>query len=148
MKKGNYHAVYLAVFVCLALMGAFVPQIVLAANPYICGYFDRSPALATERVLTSHRFMATASQIPSNNSLGAVVSVAGTDSTGSLSGWIYQNGVALFTNNNVSWCPQAYSTGGSQWNGGCWVAGTGDYMRYYTRIDYQSNQIQFPGVRI
>lgn len=143
MKKDKYHAVYLAVFVCLALMGVFVPQIVLAGNPYICGYFDSYPALATERVLASHRFMVTASQIPSNSSLGAVVSVAGTDSSGDLSGWIYQNGVALWSCNNVSWCPQAYSTGRGQWNPGCWTAGTGDYMRYYTRIDYQSNQINF-----
>lgn len=125
----------------LFLILAVLSPVALADQPYMGGYTDCSSSTTT-RVLASHRFMNTsggpidAASIPSGRYIGGVVSIAGCTTTGTPSGYIYQNPVYIRNDNIVRWEPQTwYGNTLSQVISQPVNIGTGAYIRYYTRID-------------
>ncbi|MBO8183539.1 MAG: hypothetical protein H0Z28_12260 [Archaeoglobus sp.] len=111
------------------------------AGPYMAGYFSGS-ATTTYQVIFDVNFAGTdSSQIPSNKWLGAVLSVAGGSGL-TPSGWIYQNGVILYSDNDVNWAPQA-------WYGSSRIyyqnvpIGDGNYVAFYERIDKEPGEIKY-----
>lgn len=104
----------------------------------------RGSVVTTNRVILDVNFAGTnASQIPDGRWLGGVASVAGGNGL-TTTGWVYQNGVALFNDNDVIWAPQAWYNGvippGRYYSK--WV-GTGDYVSFYERIDIGSGSLVY-----
>lgn len=89
MKGKWFNLAWIMGLTCLILASVVVPQTALANQPYMGGYFSYSD-FSTQKVLTSHRFMADEGDFPAGRWLGAVTSVAGWGNNAP-SGWIYQN---------------------------------------------------------
>ena len=122
----------LGILVALAVVLAFVaPQV--SAGPYMGGYLKRS-AVTSNSVLLSVNYQETdASEIPDGKWLGGVASVAGADGL-TPSGWIYQSLVALSSDNDVDWAPQAWH-GDQLEEYDVRLVGEGDYIAFYERMD-------------
>jgi len=135
MGKKRVLGIVIGLAVVLALVTAQV-----SAGPYMGGYLKRS-AVASNSVLLDVNYQETdASEIPSGKWLGGVASVAGADGL-TPSGWIYQNGVSLFSDNDVIWAPQAWYGGPPPAEYHDEPAGDGDYVAFYERIDIGSGTV-------
>lgn len=139
MLKKSDKSFFLIGFLILSLIPI---QTTLAQQPYVGGYF-MSTVITANRVIFSFTYSAPASSFPSGRWLGPVLSVAGTASGTTPSGWIYQSGAALFKDNSVIWAPQA-------WYGGSQVfykkfpnVGTGNSILFVTRIDIGSGSVLY-----
>ncbi len=132
-------AVILLVFIATSLV---VPQTVLANQAYLGGYFDGTP-VQTNKAMVSVDFMGTdASQIPSNDWLGAVISAAGANGT-TITGWIYQNGISLYRNNTVWWAPQSWYLGSKEWPCDLISVGSNSTVAFYLKIEQTSTQTRY-----
>ncbi|MEM3479623.1 MAG: hypothetical protein QW702_08430 [Candidatus Bathyarchaeia archaeon] len=107
-------------------------------QPYVGGYLSGS-VRTTNRALFSFRYSAPASLLPSSAWLGSVLSVAGVSSGTTPSGWIYQNGAALFKNNSVTWAPQTYFGSQLIYYYLAPNVGSGNSIVFFGRVDYLSD---------
>jgi hypothetical protein len=122
----------------LALVLAFVaPQV--SAGPYMGGYLKRSVTTSSSVLLDVDWQETDVSEIPSGKWLMGVVSVAGADGVAP-SGWVYQNPVALISDNDVYWAPQAWY-GDERGEYDERLVGDGDYVAFYERIDIGSDTV-------
>lgn len=108
-----------------------------ANQPYMGAYFDSSSGITT-KVIFHCTFINTDGSNFGNKWLGGVLSVAGGKSTGSPTGYVYQNLLAMYANNSVSWNPQWYDTNTPETHHLVTGIGTNTYIMYYGRIDYDS----------
>jgi hypothetical protein len=131
----------LGIVVGLALLLALVaPQV--SAGPYMGGYLKRS-VTSSKSVLLDVNYQETdAGEIPDGKWLGGVASVAGADGLAP-SGWIYQNGVLLESDNDVIWAPQAWHGGDEPEEYHDEAVGDGDYIAFYERMDIGSGTIYY-----
>lgn len=115
------------------------------SNPYMAGYFNYSsnPVLNTTKALVVINYQNTQpNQIPSGNFLGGVLSVAGANENGVPTGWIFQNGVGIYSNSTAVWAPQGWYGGQLRHNTNVNV-GYYNYPAYYVRMDTTTTKIQY-----
>lgn len=112
---------------------------VLAYHPYMGAYFNQTPG-TTNKVIFDTNFVSVSGANFGSNWLAGVVSISGGGGAGGTSptGFIYQNGFLLHSNNNVEWAPQYWYLN-SQVNGySDGNVGTYTYQFFFGRIDYDS----------
>lgn len=128
-------------FVVLALL-LICANNASASQPYIGGYLSGSADTTSKVVFDVNYADTNVNDLPDNKFLAGALSVAGGSGT-TPSGWVYQNGVALFNTNKVYWIPQSWC-GTSQENSMSPVEiGTGDYVAYYERIDITASEAEY-----
>jgi hypothetical protein len=95
-------------FLMLAVMATMAVPSAFASQPYMGAYFDQSYSTTTRAIFDCNFVGVSGSQLREQLA-GGVLSVAG-GSGSTPTGYIYQNGFALHSNNNVEWAPQYYSS--------------------------------------
>ncbi len=102
----------LVIMTIMVAMLFFIPSQGMAQQGFYMGGYLYGSVRTTNKVIVDVNFVGTnPGEIPSDKWLGGVASVAGGDGT-SPTGWMHQNGVALFNDNDVIWAPQSWYAGG------------------------------------
>lgn len=103
------------------------------AAPYMGGYLRGSIVTTSKVHLAVSLSGAVGEDFPSSSFLAGVASVAGANGT-TLTGWTYQNGVALVKNTSVWWVPQAWLGGTKKWYYEK-IVGDELWVAYHMRMD-------------
>jgi len=131
--------IFALLFFTSSQVSAFTEQ------PYIGGYLYLTTRVTTSKVLLKVNFEDTvASEIPPYKWLGGLTSVAGANGV-TPSGWTHQNGVALYSDNDVYWAPQGWQGGGEKpkysWSIKVFGSDAGDYEAFYLRTNIDSGTL-------
>jgi hypothetical protein len=118
----------------MVLILLLVPSTRVNAAPYVAGYL-RGNVVTTTKVLGAFSYGDfDLGSVPSGEFLAGVTRVAGANGL-TPSGWVYQNGIALFNTGEVWWPPQEYY-GDTPGPYHVWPVPVGDntYAAFYVRM--------------
>lgn len=117
----------------------------VSAQPYIGSYLNFGYVTTTKVIFCCNFGTTPYGQIPSNNALKAVPSVAGGTSAGQTTGDIFQGGLHLKRSGTVEFVPQQWHGGTKQWISSPTNVGTYSYSLIFSKMimDTANNRVQY-----
>lgn len=125
----------------IIIITSLVPTVY--ANEYMGSYFDCTRTTTDCVVMYADPAGTSYGSLPNDEWVAGVMSVAGENNTGGLSGFIYQSGFHCIDDGDIEWAPQTWycDSLGSPWDYDDYTVNSmGNYELLFTTIELDTNE--------